>query len=421
MSVVIKVENLSKQYRLGLVGVNTFKEDLQRKFARLRGKEDPFLQIGTLNDRTIMDSSKFVWSLNNISFDVNQGDVLGIIGSNGAGKSTLLKILSKVTMPTGGSIKAKGRIASLLEVGTGFHPELTGRENIYLNGAILGMRKQEISRKLDEIVDFAGIHKYLDTPVKRYSSGMYVRLAFAVAAHLDSDILIVDEVLAVGDIEFQQKCLGKIGKISSTQGRTVVFVSHFMNHIQKLCNKSLYLNKGELEYYGDVTSAIDLYQTIMSKNNEVFSFVNDNEFICVNKINVFNSKNEMTTFVYVGESWTIEINLNTLVPINGFVCALGITNSLDLPLNNTWTTPINVGVNKYLVRFTNDMIFFGSGEFKIHIGISSFHNNLVTYSNIMKLTVSPVQSKNYTSEIYNLDSKSSLICNQLKNDITKIL
>ncbi|MFN5218151.1 MAG: ABC transporter ATP-binding protein, partial [Sphingomonadales bacterium] len=226
MSIVIKVENVSKQYRLGNVGSGTLRDDLTRWWYRMRGKEDPLMQVGSTNDRTQKADSDYVWALKDINFEVQQGDTLGIIGRNGAGKSTLLKILSKTTAPTTGSVKVKGRIASLLEVGTGFHPELTGRENIYLNGAILGMRKHEITRKLDEIVDFAGVERYLDTPVKRYSSGMYVRLAFGVAAHLESEILIIDEVLAVGDAEFQKKCLGKMGEVSKGEGRTVLFVSH---------------------------------------------------------------------------------------------------------------------------------------------------------------------------------------------------
>ena len=259
MSTVIKVENLSKQYRLGLVGATTFKEDSQRWWAKLRGKEDPFLNLGVENDRTINDNSKFVWSLKDINFDVEQGDVLGIIGRNGAGKSTLLKILSKVTAPTTGTVKVKGRIASLLEVGTGFHPELTGRENIYLNGAILGMRKHEITRKLDEIIAFAGVEKYVDTPVKRYSSGMYVRLAFAVAAHLENEILIIDEVLAVGDAEFQKKCLGKIGDISRGEGRTVLFVSHNISAVNELCTKSLLLENGRVLLTGSTRNVVDEY------------------------------------------------------------------------------------------------------------------------------------------------------------------
>ncbi len=264
MSSVIKVENLSKQYRLGLVGASTIKEDAQRWWAKMRGKEDPFLELGAENDRTISDASKFIWSLKDINFDVQQGDVLGVIGRNGAGKSTLLKILSKVTAPTTGAVKIKGRIASLLEVGTGFHPELTGRENIYLNGAILGMRKHEITRKLDEIIAFAGVEKYVDTPVKRYSSGMYVRLAFAVAAHLENEILIIDEVLAVGDAEFQKKCLGKMGEVSKGQGRTVLFVSHNMAAVKSLCNKGLFLSNGKFSFMGTQIETIDKY---ISENN----------------------------------------------------------------------------------------------------------------------------------------------------------
>ena len=269
MSTVIKVENLSKQYRLGLVGTSTFKEDTQRWWAKLRGKEDPFLNLGTENDRTIQSDDKFVWSLKDLNFEVKEGEVLGLIGKNGAGKSTLLKILSKVTAPTTGSVKVKGRIASLLEVGTGFHPELTGRENIYLNGAILGMRKYEIKRKLDEIVSFAGVEKYLDTPVKRYSSGMYVRLAFAVAAYLESEILIVDEVLAVGDIEFQEKCLGKMEEISSGQGRTVLFVSHNMVAIRKLCTSAIELKNGHLQMIGSTDNVIENYLYSSKKNDNV--------------------------------------------------------------------------------------------------------------------------------------------------------
>jgi lipopolysaccharide transport system ATP-binding protein len=274
MSTVIKVENLSKQYRLGLVGTGTFKEDTKRFWAKIRGKEDPYSTLGEENDRTRKGTSDFVWSLRNINFEVQQGDVLGIIGKNGAGKSTLLKILSKVTTPTTGSVKAKGRIASLLEVGTGFHPELTGRENIYLNGAILGMRKHEITSKLDEIIAFSGVERYIDTPVKRYSSGMYVRLAFAVAAHLENEILIIDEVLAVGDADFQKKCLGKIGDVSRGDGRTVLFVSHNMAALKSLCKSGIFLENGNLEYKGTQSEVINFYQ---KKNNitNAFNFKGD--------------------------------------------------------------------------------------------------------------------------------------------------
>ena len=244
--VILQVENVSKQYRLGTVGTGTISHDLNRLLAKIRGKEDPFLKVGEVNDRSAKDDSQYVWALKDISFEVKRGEVLGIIGKNGAGKSTLLKILSKVTGPTQGNIRSKGRIASLLEVGTGFHPEMTGKENIYLNGAILGMTKKEIAAKIDEIVEFSGCERYIDTPVKRYSSGMRVRLAFAVAAHLEPDILVVDEVLAVGDIEFQRKAVGKMKNISDEDGRTVLFVSHNMESILKLCTKAMILENGKV-------------------------------------------------------------------------------------------------------------------------------------------------------------------------------
>lgn len=256
--VVLKVENISKQYRLGQLGTGTISHDLNRWFHKLRGKEDPYLKLGDVNDRSVADGSEYVWSLKDINFEVKQGEVLGIIGKNGAGKSTLLKILSQVTTPTTGQIKVKGRIAALLEVGTGFHPDLTGRENIFLNGAILGMTKQEIKIKLDEIVDFSGVAKYLDTPVKRYSSGMMVRLGFAVAAHLEPEILIVDEVLAVGDAEFQKKCLGKMKDVAG-QGRTVLFVSHNMASIKVLCKKAIVMQKGTITFEGNVADGISHY------------------------------------------------------------------------------------------------------------------------------------------------------------------
>lgn len=267
---IIKVENIAKQYRLGQVGRKSLNQDVNRWWHIVRGKEDPYLKIGQENDRTTKGTSEYVWALQNISFDVKQGEVLGIIGRNGAGKSTLLKILSKVTAPTIGSIKIKGRIASLLEVGTGFHPDLSGRDNIYLNGAILGMTKKEITRKFDEIVDFAGVERYIDTPVKRYSSGMYVRLAFAIAAHLEPEILIVDEVLAVGDAEFQKKCLGKMKDVSEKDGRTVLFVSHNMQAIQNLCNRCVIMNNGKKVKDAATHEAIGFYlgETLTQNSNK---------------------------------------------------------------------------------------------------------------------------------------------------------
>ncbi|WP_374329173.1 polysaccharide ABC transporter ATP-binding protein [Soonwooa sp.] len=259
-NIILDIENVSKQYRLGEVGTGTLQHDIKRWWANLLGKEDPYLKIGEANDRTHKGESDYVWALQGINFQVEQGQAVGIIGRNGAGKSTLLKLLSRVTKPTTGSIKYKGRIASLLEVGTGFHPEMTGRENIYLNGAILGMTRKEISRKFDEIVDFAGVERYIDTPVKRYSSGMYVRLAFAVAAHLESEILIVDEVLAVGDAEFQKKCLGKMGDVTKGEGRTVLFVSHNMTSVKELCSNGILMKNGMVSYQGDILETILEYQ-----------------------------------------------------------------------------------------------------------------------------------------------------------------
>jgi homopolymeric O-antigen transport system ATP-binding protein len=276
MAIAIKAENLSKAYQLGDFGTGTISRDLERFWARVRGKEDPFLKIGETNDRSVKGESDVVWSLQDLNFEIEQGEALGVIGRNGAGKSTLLKILSRVTSPTTGSVKIKGRIASLLEVGTGFHPELTGRENIYLNGAILGMRKAEIKRKFDEIVDFAEVARYIDTPVKRYSSGMYVRLAFAVAAHLESEILVVDEVLAVGDAEFQKKCLGKMGDVSKGEGRTILFVSHNMGSILNLCNKGMLLNHGRLHSTGQISNVLTDYNNLLNTGSNIDGVFNGN-------------------------------------------------------------------------------------------------------------------------------------------------
>ena len=275
MTTAIEFNNISKLYRLGLVSTGTMAHDLKRWWVmNVQGKEDPYLTIGETNDRSTKGESDYVWALKDIDFKVEQGDVVGIIGKNGAGKSTLLKILSKITSPTTGTIKAKGRIGSLLEVGTGFHPEMTGRENIYLNGAILGMTKQEITKKLDEIVDFSGCERYIDTPVKRYSSGMMVRLGFAVAAHLDPEILVVDEVLAVGDAEFQKKAIGKMQDVSRGKGRTVLFVSHNMTAVRNLCKTGVVLSRGGIEYIGTACDAINCY--LGEKNVESCYIPSDN-------------------------------------------------------------------------------------------------------------------------------------------------
>ncbi|MGP1593850.1 MAG: ABC transporter ATP-binding protein [Treponema sp.] len=288
---VIKIEHLSKMYQLGVINNGVLFRDIQSWWALKRGKEDPHARIG--EDKYLGSDTEF-WALKDLSFDIKKGDRVGIIGKNGAGKSTLLKVLSRITTPTEGSVKIRGKISSLLEVGTGFHGELTGRENIYLNGAILGMKKREIDRKLDEIIDFSGIEKHIDTPVKRYSSGMYVRLAFAVAAHLDSDILIADEVLAVGDAEFQKKAIGKMSDLSASQGRTVLFVSHNMAAVKSLCNKGVILEKGRLKFESDsIDEAIGEYQNlkIMRLSDEyIWNNVNNisSDFITINDIKITN-------------------------------------------------------------------------------------------------------------------------------------
>lgn len=310
----LKAENISKQYRLGQVGTGTLTHDLNRFWHTVRGKEDPYLKIGEANDRSSKGSSDYVWSLRDINFEIEQGDAVGIIGRNGAGKSTLLKLLSKVTKPTSGKIYTNGRIASLLEVGTGFHPEMTGRENIFLNGAILGMTRKEITRKFDEIVDFSGVERYVDTPVKRYSSGMYVRLAFAVAAHLESEILIVDEVLAVGDAEFQKKCLGKMGDVTKGEGRTILFVSHNMAAISALCKKGILLENGKMKDSGNIDKVLNTYMNV-EKNNETHVIFDDTTLrsgsknIIFESVEIFNNTNQHSNNFSIGDDITLKLKI----------------------------------------------------------------------------------------------------------------
>lgn len=314
---VLKVENLYKQYRLGVIGSSTLRNDLARWWSRIKGKEDPTSQLGSHNQLDVVDQ-QYVWALQDINFEVKQGEVLGIIGKNGAGKSTLLKLLSKVTSPTRGNIKVKGRIASLLEVGTGFHPELTGRENIFLNGAILGMHRHEIKAKFDEIVEFAGVAKYIDTPVKRYSSGMYVRLAFAVAAHLEPEILVVDEVLAVGDAEFQKKAIGKMKDVSEGQGRTVLFVSHNMSAVQDLCTRAILLNKGKLTHTdSDVRKIVGIYLSGNTDDQATTSDIIDykNEVHSINKLRLTDNKgNQLPNNVTHSTEIKIQLEGEVFIP-----------------------------------------------------------------------------------------------------------
>ena len=335
MLTAIEFENISKQYRLGLVSTGTLSHDLNRFWqTKVLRREDPYLKVGEVNDRAHKGASEYVWALKDINFKVEQGDVVGIIGRNGAGKSTLLKLLSRVTAPTTGTIRARGRIASLLEVGTGFHPEMTGRENIYMNGAIMGMSRAEITRKLDEIVDFSGCERYLDTPVKRYSSGMTVRLGFAIAAHLEPEILVVDEVLAVGDAEFQKKAIGKMQDVSKGEGRTVLFVSHNMGAVKSLCTRGLVLNNGEIAFSGNIDNSIDYYLQYGSsivQTRMVDTITQKLPFISIESIKLNQNESTQQTIVPNQECLEIEINGNSPQKFTGNIKLIFKTTS-NLPL-----------------------------------------------------------------------------------------
>lgn len=359
--IAIKVENLSKQYRLGVVGTGTLSHDLNRWWAIIRGKDDPYLKIGESNDRTASASSDYVWALKDISFSVNRGDVLGIIGKNGAGKSTLLKILSKVTGPTTGEIRAKGRIGALLEVGTGFHPELTGRENVFLNGAILGMTKPEIKSKLDEIVDFSGCLKYIDTPVKRYSSGMKVRLAFAVAAFLEPEILIVDEVLAVGDAEFQKKAIGRMKDISRGEGRTVLFVSHNMGAVTSLCNKGLLIQDGMVSFSGDVNATVNEYllNERAQANWELGEYSDDR--VTLKRVSFKRIGGEYTDKFDIRDDVLIEFNYSSKVDFDWYQITLVLLKELT-PVFETYSLEGESGTGKIHIKGDHRIVYKIPGE-----------------------------------------------------------
>ena len=327
----IRFDNVGKLYRLGQVGTGTLSNDLNRWWkTRILGREDPYLRVGETNDRSKKGSSDFVWALQDINFDVYQGEVVGIIGKNGAGKSTLLKLLSMVTAPTTGEISVRGRLASLLEVGTGFHQEMTGRENIYMNGSIMGMTRAEINRKIDEIVDFAGVERYLDTPVKRYSSGMIVRLGFAVAAFLDPEILVVDEVLAVGDAEFQKKAIGKMQDVSRGEGRTVLFVSHNMAAVRRLCNRGVLLENGQISHIGDVDSVINHYLMDHVAQSCFDGIDGDENIMFLSNASVY-SKSLNGAF-YNDEAMVIDFTITLKRKVASFVCGFNVVSFYQYPL-----------------------------------------------------------------------------------------
>ena len=344
MNTAISFEHVSKLYRLGLVGTGTLSQDIHRWWVRdVLKKGDPYLMVGQTNDRSTKGTSDFVYALKDIDFKVEEGDVVGIIGKNGAGKSTLLKLLSRITAPTEGRIRAKGKIASLLEVGTGFHGELTGRENIYMNGSIMGMTKHEIDRKIDEIIDFAGIERYIDTPVKRYSSGMTVRLGFSVAAHLEPDILVVDEVLAVGDAEFQKKAIGKMKDVSQGGGRTVLFVSHNMTAVKQLCHSGVLLENGQVVYLGTSEKTIEKYVGINAEElSKPFAERKDrigNGKIIVKRISFKNINNAEVTETFLGQYLKIEFHITyeNDVDLSDMIVACGFSDTFGIPVT-TWVS-----------------------------------------------------------------------------------
>ncbi len=358
-------------------------------------------------------------ALSDVSFEVNQGERVGIIGRNGAGKSTLLKILSRIVTPTQGRITIDGRVASLLEVGTGFHAELSGRENIFLNGAILGMSRVEIQKNFDAIVDFSGVEKFLDTPVKRYSSGMYVRLAFAVAAHLEPEILIVDEVLAVGDAEFQKKCIGKMKDVSNSGGRTVLFVSHNMEAIQKLCNTGIFLQNGMLKESGSIGSVIQSYMEVAERTEAIFLFpeVENKVQAFAIELRIENELGQLMPAVPVGSPWKVRIKFQLRKDLPEFVIALGVSSSLGLSIRTTWTPARNLVAGQYEAVFFGDDLMLSEGLYSFVVGLSSEKITLHYTEDAGQLTISEVSDLYQNDQIVN--TKSSLIINQMKTEIIR--
>jgi lipopolysaccharide transport system ATP-binding protein len=399
--IAIRVDNLSKQYRLGEIGTGSLSHDLNRWWHRIRGKEDPYLRIGEVNDRTTKGTSDYVWALKDVNFEIKKGEAVGIVGKNGAGKSTLLKLLSRVTAPTQGIIKYNGKMAALLEVGTGFHGELTGRENIYLNGSILGMRRKEITNKMDEIIDFAGVEKYIDTPVKRYSSGMYVRLAFAVAAHLDTDILILDEVLAVGDASFQRKCLGKMNDAATNHGKTVLFVSHNLSQVRSLCKSGILLENGQLQMAADINTVLNQYTYAGDRANivDIASMKikqRGDDLFTMNELEVRNKSRNSTQF-FEGDDIELIFRFHVKEDMESFFTSF----SLSTYENGVFLECRSTGIYKDLKVFKNTSytlhasipLDVKSGTYHINLGATSVKGLLCYFPNITVIDVLPKETE----------------------------
>ena len=407
-NIVIKAENISKQYRLGSIGTKTLANDLKRWIYQMRGKEDPFLKIGEANDRSTKGTSEYVWALKDINFEVEQGEVIGIIGKNGAGKSTLLKILSRVTAPTTGQITVNGRMASLLEVGTGFHPELTGRENVFLNGAIMGMSKAEIKSKFDEIIDFSGVELYIDTPVKRYSSGMYVRLAFAVAAHLEPEILIVDEVLAVGDAEFQKKCLGKMKDVSG-QGRTVLFVSHNMGAIQSLCSKSIYLKHGTIQQTGPTEKIINYYLSNELKTEDELNIPHNTDIpACVTQVTLLNGDNVKTKTYLSGESLKFSFGIQG-VDSGNYQLGIGIASALDVNIFSELSDVFHLNSGNNEIIYENFQVKLAPGNYALTFNLLYNGKSIQYCEKIINFEILEI---NKLGETYSLNKGAGFLITQ---------
>ena len=411
--IAIQFDNVGKLYKLGLVGTGSMVHDLNRWWqTSILRKEDPYLKISETNDRSKKGSSDYVWALKDITFDVKQGDVVGIIGKNGAGKSTLLKLLSRVTSPTIGTIRANGRIASLLEVGTGFHPELTGRENIYMNGSIMGMTRHEIDRKLDEIVDFAGVERYLDTPTKRYSSGMTVRLGFAVAAFLEPEILIVDEVLAVGDAEFQKKAIGKMQDVSKGEGRTVLFVSHNMGSMQRLCTRGVLLENGSIKYIGSISDTIRTYQSDEIIQDSFEGIDGDENIMYLTHAKVYSESSD--GLVYNNKPIIIEFDVKIKKNVGSLVCGFNIFSTFQHPLARTDYNDKNqlmtLPTGEYHFVFEIPPYTFSNGSYQIFFDLAE--RNVKRYTSEMsKLTFNVIQGEDRFGNIFaeDIPKKSSII------------